>query len=405
VDRLAEGAHAMTRDAMAAGIREEAASWWSFALCVGSLLVLLGLFFVPAVAPALLRLEHWTADWRTAFLSDRLPSSHPDIVIVSITEDTLEPYPYLLPPDRGLMADIVGAVYGAGARAIGLDFYFRKETEADKDEKLQAALRAAKDRLVLGAFERLRPKHLQYQDEFLNRAEARPGYINLRPDRDYVIRYRATLTDEARFKKSFSRLLAEVAGRTVSDEPERIAWLLPPSDGSPTFSRVEAHKLLTAPTEEGARLKDRIVLIGYEWPYLDRYRTPLSLRWDRRRPEQQPPPGTMSGVEIHAHMLAELLDANRSYRELSALPRSILLVVLAGVATVLGLLFRHRRYNFLDWRIASVAVILIDVIIFKYSHLILPFTLAAVAWIAGVTLGTQLMQAFAWSKLKWSAAG
>jgi hypothetical protein len=53
---------------------------------------------------------------------------------------------------------------------------------------------------------------------------------------------------------------------------------------------------------------------------------------------------------------------------------------------------------------ASLGVIVLDMFLFKFWHLILPFTLAAVAWIAGVTAGTQLRPAIAWSRARWRDA-
>src|SRR5438876_1021135 len=189
-------------------------SWRSLVICLACVAILLGLFFAPAVAPALLRLEHWTADWRTAFLSDQLQSAHPEVAIVAITDKTLEPYPYLLPPDRGLLADVVTAVYQSGARAIGLDFYFTKKTETEKDAKLMQALQRAKDKLVLGGFESgLRSTQLDYEYKFIDNAQAPAGFINLRSERDYVIRYRARARPDARFTESFSSLLSVPAGQ------------------------------------------------------------------------------------------------------------------------------------------------------------------------------------------------
>ena len=49
--------------------------------------------------------------------------------------------------------------------------------------------------------------------------------------------------------------------------------------------------------------KDKIVLIGGEYPYLDRHRTPLSL-WTGNN---------MLGVKIHAIIVAQLIAAYRSY--------------------------------------------------------------------------------------------
>jgi len=366
-----------------------AASWQPAALCLASALGILAIFFVPAVAPALLKLEHWTADWRTVLLSDRHLSTHPDLAIVVINNDTLEPYPFMLPIDRGLQADVVAAVERAGARAIALDFYFIKGTIRETDERFIRALGSVKHRLILGAYENtsaLKPEQLAYQYDFLGRLEAPVGYLNLNRDSDDVVRSRAMPPARVRYRESFSALVADAAGRKQREVPERIAWLLPPHDGNSTFLRIEAHKLLDASAGEAARLKDRVVIIAGEFPYFDRHRTPLTL-WTG---------ADMTGAEIHAHMAAELIDGNRSYSELTPLQARTFLAGLATLGFVLGWRFRTRRLDFLDWRVASMAVVVADALVFKFAHLVLPFTLAAFAWVLGVTLGTQTRGASAW---------
>lgn len=367
-------------------------SWYRFALCAGSLLVLFALFFVPAVAPALLRAEHWAADWRTAFLSESLPSSHPGFAIIAVTERSLEPFPYILPINRGFMAEVVAAVDAAGARVIGLDFFFTKDTEKDYDDKLVATLQRLKDKVVIGVYEGLRrPEMLAYQYDFIARSGVAAGYIDLQPDADQIVRYRALPRPDARYRESFSALLGKALGWGGGPVPDRIAWLLPPADGAGTFLKIEAHRLLQASAEERAKLLNgRVVLIGGELFTLDRHFTPLSRRF-----------GGTRGVEIHAHMAAELADRNRSYSELDGTHTRAFLAVMALLGLLLGLRFQARRFDFLDWRIVSLGVILLDLALFKFWHLILPFTLAAVAWIVGVTAGTQLRHAIAWSRVRW----
>ena len=143
------------------------------------------------------------------------------------------------------------------------------------------------------------------------------------------------------------------------------------------------------PAEQRAALfKGQVVIIGGKLFSLDQHPTPLTLR---TRTE-------MSGVDIHAQMTAELIDGHRSYAELDANWARIFVAVLGCLGIVLGARFQRRGFDFLDWRVASLAVIALDLILFRCSHLMLPFTLAAVAWIAGVTLGSQLRRAFAWSR-------
>ncbi len=363
-----------------------AVSWHPAALCLASLLGIVGLFFVPAVAPTLLKLEHWTADWRTALLSDRQATTHPGLAIVAITSETLEPYPFMLPIDRGLQAKVVAAAVGAGARAVALDFYFIKGTVKDTDAEFHRVLASLQDKLILGAYENVKPEQLAYQYDFLGRLRAPVGYLNLNRDRDDVVRSRAPPPADARFAESFSARLASAAGRKQPTTPERIAWLLPPADGSSTFLRIEAHKLLDTSTNEAARLKDRVVIIAGEFPYFDRHRTPLSLATGTE----------MTGAEIHAQMAAELIDGNRSYSELTHLQARAFLAGLATLAVLLGWRFQARRFDVLDWRVASFAVVAADALVFKFAHLVLPFTLAAFAWVLGITLGTQTRGAAAW---------
>jgi CHASE2 domain-containing sensor protein len=370
-----------------AGTSTRSVSWRPAAVCLVAALGLIGLFFVDAVAPTLARLEHWTADWRAALLSDKLSSSHPKLAIVTVNTETLKNFPFILPIDRGLQADIVSAVDRAGPKAIALDFYYTKKTVPDSDEKLLKALREAKAQIILGAYENVTEGQLNYQYHFIDNAKAKAGYLNLNPDRDGVVRFRGSPPDDVRFKHSFSELLAHAAGWQWSNPPQRIAWLLRPWDRSSTFLTIEAHNLLNgSATAVAAQLKDRVVIIAGDIPYFDRHRTPFSLLTEKN----------MSGSEIHAHMAAELIDGGRSYSELPPVQRDIFLAGLASVGILLGWQFRRRHFDFLDWRGVSIVVIAIDAMFFKFAHLVLPFTLAAYAWLLAVTFGTQFRDAIHW---------
>jgi adenylate cyclase len=377
---------------MRPGAAEENASWFHFALCAGSLVVLLGLFFVPAVKPTLLRAEYLFADWRTAILSDRLSSTHPRVAVISIDEASLAGLPYILPVNRGYLADLVLAVAETRALAIGLDFYFTRPTQKPEDEKLLEALRQVKDKVVLGVYEDARkPEQLAYQLEFIAKSGARAGYINLALETDHVLRYRTSPPRAARYIESFSSVLARAAGWPGRTPPDRIAWLLPPRDGANTFQEIPAHTFLEMPPEQRPALfKDQVVIIGGKLFSLDQYYTPLA-----------PRTGTaMSGVDIHAQMTAELIDGQRSYSELDANQVRIFIAVLGCLGIVVGARFQRRGFTF-NSRVATAVVIALDLILFRFWHVMLPFTLAAVAWIAGLTLGSQLRRALVWSQSRW----
>src|SRR5689334_8197114 len=87
-------------------------------VALSSLAVIAGLLFAPGFAPWVLRYEHWTADWRTAYLSESAAIPNARIAVVTIDDETLKDLPSS-PIDRGLLADLVTAIKEAGARAIG----------------------------------------------------------------------------------------------------------------------------------------------------------------------------------------------------------------------------------------------------------------------------------------------
>src|SRR5262245_45286974 len=125
-------------------------------MCVGSLLCACALLYAPLRAQ-FLKIEPWTADWRTMLLSDRMRGGHPGLAVVHINQATLQGYPYHSPTPRNLLASLLKAVEAAEPAAIGLDIYFMRPTEPENDLAfLQAIseLRAREgraDKIILAA--------------------------------------------------------------------------------------------------------------------------------------------------------------------------------------------------------------------------------------------------------------
>jgi len=381
----------MTADARVVALERRRIPKVRLALGVSCLIVIVALLFAPSLAPWLLRFEHSTADWRTALLSDRLPTQNSRIVLVVINDDTLKDYPSS-PVDRGLLSKIVRAIDAAGARVIGLDVLFLKKTDADKDQSLVDALRTAKAAVVLGALDErgeIEAFQREFQTSFLEKAGRPAGYLNLRHEHDDVVRYIASPMPQSAFAKSFARLLAEAGGATAADAGQPISWLLPPRDGSDTFLTIPAQDLVAADgtgetqsrSSAASKLKDRIVLIGGDFPLRDRHRVPLSARDGKAMP----------GVTIHAQILAGMLDPRRQIAELRQPSAQLLLLVVAAMGFLLGwLLWQSTIVGFLGWGFATAVLLGIDMICFTELRLLLPFTLALVAWVAGVTAGRSL---------------
>ncbi len=83
--------------------------------------------------------ENWFGDLRIALATPR-ESPPPDILVLTITDDTLSGFPYRSPVNRAFLAELVELLSDRGARAIGLDILFDQPTEPAADQALAQAL-------------------------------------------------------------------------------------------------------------------------------------------------------------------------------------------------------------------------------------------------------------------------
>jgi adenylate cyclase len=373
-------------------------------MCVGSLLAACALLYAPLRAE-FLKIEPWTADWRTMLLSDRTNGGHAGLAVVLINQETLAGYPYHSPTPRNLLASLVTAVEAAEPAAIGIDIYFMRPTEPENDQAFVRAINevrareARADKIILAAVNesarQFGESERQFQRQFLARAGAPVGFLNLRHEQDDVVRYTSPPTAGTEFPKSFAFLLARAAlGSTAEAKPPgstRIAWLLREDYSPESFPVVFAHDLLPAAGDAKvaaarAQLKGKAVLIGNDRPYIDRHRTPFSARSGDE----------MLGVMVHAHVTAQLLDG-RSYSELDEAWARVLIVSLAGFGLLLGWIFWEQRLDLTGRSVATLALVAIDALIYAQLRIILPFTLALAAWLIGVTCGHHLRSIVSWA--------
>ena len=361
---------------------------WSGVFALLATLLLTDL--APRYAPGLLRFEHYLGDVRTALLSDQLPSQHPSVAIVAITDDTLAGYRTYLPVDRDLLARVIEAVDAAGAKVIGLDFLFTSPADGSEILLIEAIRRARAKVVLAAADERIGLSQVQRdkQQAFFREVDRPVGYLNLATERDSVVRFMAqpNAEDKPAYPKSFAALIAESAGFTSSQDRARIAWLRTPRDGADTFLTISAEALLR-PADDPvvqvlrAGLKDKIVLVGGTLREIDTHLTPLTNRHEEK----------MHGVTIHAQMVAQMVDG-RSIAQLETNAFSLRLA-LASV-TVLGFLvgwgFRRKRQGLLASGLATAVIIAIDTIVFWQFRIILPLVLALAAWFLGEFSGHYL---------------
>jgi adenylate cyclase len=358
-------------------------SWIRLVVALSSLAVIAGLLFAPGFAPWVLRYEHWTADWRTAYLSDRAVAPNARIAVVTIDDETLKDLPSS-PIDRGLLADLVAGIKEAGARAIGLDILFYKPTDDRKDARLVDALKAAP--VILGATDErgkseLKPFQWDFQTTFLDKVGQPAGYLNLRYESDGVVRYAARPLPGSRYPKSFARLLAEAGGKDATDTGDPIPWIRDPGDGTPAFLTIPAQDVLAKSGSAISNLRDRIVLVGGDFQNRDRHRVPLSVRDGE----------DMTGLMIHARILAGMLDRGSAVAELTPEVARWLLIGIGSIGFCLGwLLWQSNVLSLLRWTLATLLLLAIDALCFRVFHLLMPFTLALLMWFASVTAGRAL---------------
>lgn len=362
-----------------------------------ALTVIAGLMFVPSFWPFVTRLDHWTADWRTAYLSHRPPTQNSRLAIVAITDATLRNYTSS-PIDRDLLARLVEAIDKAGASVIGLDILFLKQTDADKDERLIQAVKKARAKVVLGALDErgdLLPFQREFQFAYLARAGQPTGYLNTRHENDDVVRYTASPAPGSIYPRSFASVLAAAVGVVNADDAGKpIAWLMSAADGTPAFFSIDGEKLLDpalqkANADQITALKGRTVLIGGVFPFRDRHRVPITVRTGEMVP----------GVVIHATVIAGLIDPAHNIAEIAPGTVRMMLAGLALAAMALGLaLWRSVPVAFLGHGFAVGLLLAADAFCFTQLRLLLPFTLAVTAWVAGLTAG-RLFGAFGASDL------
>jgi adenylate cyclase len=221
-----------------------------------------------------------------------------EIAIIAITDETLAKLPYRSPIDRHLLAELIGDLARSGASAIGLDIVIDQPTEPEKDAALRIALERASVPVVLASITTdspLEKERRAYLDAFV--AGHRAGFVNLVRDRfDSQIREHEPQRPGTR-EQSFAAELANAIGAKAPDRTFAIDWRRGPPGERP-FPIYPAEIAAQLPRDW---LEGRILLVGTLIPGVDEHRTLVSAFG---------PPA--HGVEIHAHILAQILEGRAS---------------------------------------------------------------------------------------------
>jgi adenylate cyclase len=253
------------------------------------------------------------------------------IALVVFTDDTLKRVEKRSPLDRKTLADALTAIDAMNPKAIGIDILIDQPQR--EDPLLVDAFRSLKSPTYLAyASNATNPEQMEvWQEEYLTKfmKEAgsgilRPTSIRLKTDPDNVIRRWPAHPDS--LPDLFATALAPFRPE-FKDYQRSIVFRLPKSEEYPVFSKLPIDLFASelAPAMR-SQIEGRYVLIGGDIQDLDDYETPM-FRGN----------GQMTkGLEVHAHMLAQMLDG-RMPGQISAwsLWLAAFFVVLAGGLTSL----------------------------------------------------------------------
>ncbi|MCF8706891.1 CHASE2 domain-containing protein [Rhizorhapis sp. SPR117] len=254
------------------------------------------------------------------------------IVMVVYTDDTLIDTKKRSPLDRATLARALANIDALGAKTIGIDILI--DQPQDEDEELLSVF--AKMRtptfLAYASFDTNRGnieyRQQQFLDDFMARLKGdkvRPASIRLEVDNDGV----------ARSWPAQPRTLPPLLGPAMMGDASSFAnytgsirYRLPRTDDRPVIASFPID-LFANPDTAAAfadQIKGRYVLIGGDIVDLDQFETPMTAYTGKR----------MIGLEVHANILAQMLDRYLP----GQVPTGILwlagmLVVIAGVLTSL----------------------------------------------------------------------
>jgi adenylate cyclase len=345
------------------------------ALCVlAAALAWFGTRHGPWLAPG----SAWLEDVEFANFSAR-PAQNRDIVVLAVNEDTLSLLPFRSPLDRGFLAGLIDELARRRVRAVGLDIIFDQPTKPEGDEALLAAIGRFPGPVVIAAgsaADGLTGRQLEFQHHYLH--GQRVGFATMFSSAGVVRSIYPVFPGGAVSLPSFAAALAEAVGADPPPAAERL-YFRQSAAGSPPppFIRTfPAHRLTALP--EGW-LAGSIVVVGAELPNEDRFRTPLSVLGGEN--------ATMSGVEIHAQALAQMLDGERYPAAPGWLEASLLLAAVA-----LGFALPFTGLGLLPKTILSLGAVLsywgAGVALFAHGGALLPPLAAPLGLLLSVSFGS-----------------
>ena len=295
-----------------------------------ALTVALASWYIPLLDDA----ERSFYDMRVSLFAPRVDQDQ-RIAMVVYNDQTLIDTKKRSPLDRATLARALTALDGMGAKSIGIDILI--DQPQDEDAGLIAAFRAMKTPTYIAfADTHSNADQLIYeQQQYLNRFLAQLRGTNVHPA---SIRLETDADNVARSWPVHPKGLPQMLVLSMHPDPAfegyhgSIDWRLPKSDDRPVFPSYPIDLFANPATASAfaAQIKGRHVLIGGDIVDLDQFMTPLT-----------PATGRMTiGLEVHAHLLAQMLDGRLAHP--LAAPFGWTIAILAVLAAMLTALLSVR---------------------------------------------------------------
>ncbi|WP_439491748.1 CHASE2 domain-containing protein [Blastomonas fulva] len=301
------------------------------------------LVFALAVArysptmPLLGDAENAMYDMRAANFAKKVDQD-PRILMVVYTDDTLIDTGQRSPVDRTILANALTNIDRMGAKSIGIDILF--DQPQDDDEALKTAFRSMQTPThVAYASNETNTEAIQFrQQEFLEQflkdittAKTVPTSIRLLTDPDGVAR---RWPDQPKNLPPIMVRAMTPPNAAFADYRGAIRFRLPLSSDRPVINKLPID-LFADPASAAfvaSEVKGKHVLIGGDFVDFDKFDTPLTRIGDVVTGDSQ-----MIGLEVHAHMMSQLLDNDQPFSFPGwSLWVIALVVVLAGCATAIS---------------------------------------------------------------------
>lgn len=274
--------------------------------------------------------EHALYDWRQA-VTERRVEEDKRILLVPYMEETIQATAKRYPLDRAMLARALANLDTMGAKAIGIDILI--DQPLPEDPQLFATLNAMKTPVWIAyanrltANENLQPWQQNYMDGWFGQmagSQVRQASIRLETDSDNVLRRWPSLPPEL---PPFLPL-ALAGAPSAQGYSGSVDFRAPTNAERKVFQSLQI-ELFADPEMVplfANQVRGRTVMIGGLLPDQDQFEVPSSRIGGP----------TMAGLEVHASMLAQLLDGRLPNRPGPAsLWALAILVVLCGAFTAM----------------------------------------------------------------------